>query len=107
HRLAQIGQALGEADELVEFLLLLASAELGVVQILAPAGRVDARRLELRGRARRDPDVLPRRRNHELADSRELRRVRDDLAPRVEIAKGALTPLAAPPSSPCHASRVP
>src|SRR6185312_16005326 len=71
HRLAQVGEALGEANELVEFLLLLARPEVGVVQVLAPAGLVDSGRLELRAPPRRDPDVLPRGRDHELLDPRE------------------------------------
>jgi hypothetical protein len=53
------------------------SAEIGVVEVLAAPGRVDARGPHLRRRARRDPDIAPRRRDHKLFDPGELRLVLD------------------------------
>ena len=52
HRLAQPGQPLGEEHEPVVLRLLLLSAKVGVVEVLAPARLVDARRLQLRVRPR-------------------------------------------------------
>ena len=41
HRLTQVGQLLGEADEVVELRALLLRPEFRVVQVLAPAGAID------------------------------------------------------------------
>ena len=71
HRLAQLGQPLREPHELVELRLLLARAEFRVVEVLPAAGAVDAGGLQLRAGARRDPDVLPGRRNGERLDPLE------------------------------------
>ena len=81
HRLPQVGQPLGEADEVVELRLLLLRPELRVVQVLAPAGAIDPGRLELRFRARRDPDVAPRGRDDQRLDALDLLGV-GDLFPR-------------------------
>ncbi|HET9469208.1 MAG TPA: hypothetical protein VFO48_12375, partial [Vicinamibacterales bacterium] len=59
HRHPQLRQRLREANELVELRLLPLRAEVGVVEVLAAAGLVDARRLQLRAGAGGDPDVLP------------------------------------------------
>ena len=77
HRLAQIRKALREADELVEFLLLLSCPVFGVIEILPPARSVDAGRLQLRCASWRDPDVLPCGRDRERPDALELRLVPD------------------------------
>jgi hypothetical protein len=77
HRLPQLRKRVREAHELVELGLLLLGAVLRVVEVLASSGRVDPRRLQLRAGARRDPHVLPRRRDHERLDSLDLRRVVD------------------------------
>ena len=66
HRRPQVRQLLCEPDELVVLRLLLRRAIVGVVEVLLPAGLVVAGRLQLRPRARRDPDVLPRGRDREL-----------------------------------------
>src|SRR5581483_5863040 len=97
HHGPQLGQLLREADELVVLRLLLGRAVVGVVEVLLPPGLVDARRLELRAGARRDPDVPPRRRDGELLDPLELRRVADLLAPCVDVAKRTLLARPSPP----------
>ena len=84
-RSPQLGQTLGEADQPVELRLLLLRAEIGVVEVLPPTGSVDAGRLQLRARARRDPDVLPRGRNHQRANSLELLFLADRITARIEI----------------------
>jgi hypothetical protein len=77
HRLAERGQGLGEPDQLVEFRLFLRRAEIAVVEVLLSAGSIESGRLQIRGRAGRDPDVAPRRRNDERRDPLEVRLVRD------------------------------
>src|SRR5579884_2650268 len=103
HRLAERGQSLAEADQLVELRLLLRRAEVRVVEVLPPARLVEAGRLQLRARARRDPDVLPCRRDDELADPLEPRLVRDLAPDLVVVAEAALrAPLTGPPHAPAH-----
>jgi hypothetical protein len=65
HREAQVGQLLGKPDQLLELRLVLLSAECRVVAVLPASGSVDPRRLEPGARARRDPNVFPRRRDGE------------------------------------------
>ena len=52
HREPQLGELLGETDELVVLQLLLLRAKVGVVEVLAPSSFVDASRLQLRARVR-------------------------------------------------------
>ena len=77
HRRAQLREMLAEADQLVVLGLLLARAEVGVVEVLPPAGLVDAGRLELRSGTRGDPDVAPGRRNRQRGNPGEGILVRD------------------------------
>ncbi len=102
HHSSQIGKAVREADQPVVFRLLLLRPIFRVIEVLSPAGAVDARRLELRVRPRRDPDVAPRRRYSKLLDSRELRRIRDPVSPGVVVAETTARPPARPASSTRH-----
>src|SRR6185312_2437679 len=70
--LAQLRQRAGEAGHVVELLGVAALAPALVVQVLLASGGVDARRLQVAERVRADPDVLPRRRDAELADPRQV-----------------------------------
>jgi hypothetical protein len=90
HRGAQVGQVLREADQAVVLLLFLLRPERRVVEVLAAAGRVDARRLQLGVRSGRDPHVFPRRGNDERLDARELRLVADAVSARVVVPKAAV-----------------
>ena len=65
HREPQIGELLGEPDQLLVLRRLLLRAEVRVVAVLLPPGAVDADRLELRAGRRSDPNVRPRGRNRE------------------------------------------
>ena len=103
----QVGQLLREAHELVELRLLLPGAELRVVEVLAAPGLVDTGRLELRARPRRDPDVLPGRRDHELLDALDLGGIVDPPAATVQVAKASLRPRAPPSTSARHAGDLP
>ena len=77
HGCPQPRQELAEAHEAVVLRLLLRRAEVGVVEVLLPPGRIDARRLELRTRIGRDPHLLPGGWDDELVDPGELGRIRD------------------------------
>src|SRR5438067_4062642 len=101
HRGSELGEALGEANQSVVLRLFLRGAKFRVVEVLAPSRLVDPRRLELRRRARGDPDVLPSGRNHERGDARELLLVGDALSARVVVAE----PPAGTFTSPTPASR--
>src|SRR5437016_6283406 len=90
HRLPQGGQALAEADEALVLSLLLRGPKRWVIQVLLAARGVVARCLDLRTRPRRDPDVLPRRRNDERLDPFECRRIADHAPARVAVAEGSL-----------------
>src|SRR5262249_22316451 len=87
HRFAQRRKRIAETDELVVLRLLLLGPVVGAVEVLLSARGVAAGRLELRRRARRDPDVLPRRRDRERLEPRELPLVRDPLAAAVVVAE--------------------
>src|SRR5260221_430440 len=102
HRRAQLRQLLRELDELVVLGLLLRSAIRGVVEVLLPTGLVVARRLQLRPRARGDPDLFPGRRDRELLDALELRRVADPATPLVDVPEGTLPSLPSPPHADLH-----
>src|SRR5262249_47925398 len=73
HRRAKLRQVLAEPDQPVVLRLLLGDAKIRAVEVLLPPGLVVAGRLELRSRTRRDPDVLPRRRDGEPFDALENR----------------------------------
>ena len=92
-RQPQIRQLLGEADQLLELRRLLLRAEVRVIAVLEPPGAVDAGRLELGPRPRRDPDVLPRRRDCERVQPRDHLGVADPAALRVEVAERPAAPL--------------
>src|SRR4051794_37074941 len=89
------GQRAGEAQHVVELLLVAALAPGTVVQVLlAPAG-VEARRLDVTARVRADPHVLPRRRDDEVVDAREDLGVVDALAVGVDVDEPAARAAAA------------
>src|SRR4051794_21928533 len=92
HREAQGGQLLGEPDQLVVLRLLLPRAVRRVVEVLLAPRGVDTRRLQLRPRARRDPDVRPRRRNRQRPHALELRLVGYLPSVGVEVAEAPLEP---------------
>jgi isocitrate dehydrogenase (NAD+) len=97
HDGAQFGELLREPDEPVVLRLLLRRAIVEVVEVLLPAGLVDAGGLHLRGRSRRDRDAGPCGRDREPFDPLELRRVRDPTTARVVVAEGALPAVTYPP----------
>src|SRR5215210_4222650 len=103
HRRAKLRKTLGETDELVELRLLLAGAELRVVEVLAAPRLVRSGRLELRAGTWRDPDVPPCRRDPQRVDALERRRVRDRPAARVLVPE---PPRPEPPPSPSPRHRV-
>src|SRR5262249_20785587 len=73
-----------------------------LIQVLPPAGGIDTGRLELRPRARRDPDVLPRRRDHERADPLELLLVLDRGTHDVHVTETPARSPAPPTPPPRH-----
>ena len=79
-RARSVRQDGGEVQQPLELGALLGRPEARVVEVLAPPGRVDARRLELRAGVRRDPDVAPGGRDREGADPLERLLVVDLLA---------------------------
>src|SRR2546421_2984169 len=87
--LAQLRQRAGEAQHVVELLLVAPLAPLAVVEVLLAALLVDARRLDVAAGERADPDLLPRRRDDEVADAREDLGVGDALAVRVDVDEAA------------------
>jgi NUDIX domain-containing protein len=89
---ADVRQPARELDHLVELLLIAAGPPLRVVEVLPSAGRVSADRLDVAHRMRTDPDLLPGRRDDELADALEHLRVVDALAVCVEIFESTATP---------------
>ena len=102
HHLAQLGQLLGEADQLVVLRLFLTRAVRRVVEVLLTAGGVDAGGLQLRARPGRDPDVFPGGRDRQRLDTLELRGVGDSPAAPVEIPEMASRADPCPPSFPRH-----
>jgi len=72
-----------DAFELLEVALL---APLRVVQVLAPAGIVGTDGLQVTAWVGADPDVVPRRRNHQVADSLDVASGQG-LASLVEVAE--------------------
>src|SRR4051812_1642347 len=106
HRRSELRQLLREADELVVLRLLLLRPKRRVVEVLPPAGGIQADRLQLPGRARRDPDVLPRRRDHERLDALELRLVGDLVPAGVVVREPSTRPHAAPTPFSRHRPRV-
>lgn len=69
--LAQAGQGPREAHHLVELLPVSALPPGGVVEVLSPARCIRPDRLDVAVRIRADPDVGPRRRDHESPDAVE------------------------------------
>jgi hypothetical protein len=69
--LAQRRERPREGEHVVELLLVAAGAPAWVVEVLLAAGGVGAGRLDVAPGVRADPDVLPRRRDHELLDALE------------------------------------
>src|SRR4029450_13782842 len=106
HRGAEIRELFGETDQLVVLRLLLPGAEGWVVKILPAPGGIHAGRLELCAGARRDPDVLPGRRDDERLDPPQLVRVRDAVASSVLVAEVPPRAHACPPTSSGHRPRV-
>ena len=68
HQLARLGQRLAEHQHPVELLRVPPGPPVRVVEVLPPAGVVGADRLQVAVVVRRDPDVRPRRRDHQVAD---------------------------------------
>ena len=93
-------KSLGEVKKPVELRLLLRCPVPWVVAVLLPLGGVDARGLDMRARVRRDPDVLPGRRDDERSDASELLRITYLRSGRVDVAEA--TP---PQPSPVSTSR--
>jgi len=89
HRLPEVRQVFGKADQLPELRSLLLGAEVGVVDVLPPPRAVEPGRLELRARAGRDPDVTPRGRNREAVEPLNHGGIGDALPTRIEVAEGA------------------
>jgi hypothetical protein len=89
HRRAKLRELRRKARQLLELLSFLLGAKVRVIEVLAPACRVDAGGLELGRRPRRDPDVVPGRRDAERLDPLDLGRVGDPGSARVEIAETA------------------
>src|SRR5207302_7593533 len=84
------GEPFPETDQPLELGAVLFGAVIRVVDVLLPTRLVEAGRLELRARARRDPNVFPRRRNRESLDALDRRRVANLATAPVEIAKRSL-----------------
>src|SRR6266542_4736563 len=70
----------------------------------APAGGVETRRLQLRSRTRRDPDLLPGRRDHECPDALELLLVRDRVSACVDVTEASARSDPSPASFSRHGS---
>ena len=84
HPLASPRQRLAEAEHPVELLGVPAAAPVRVVEVLPAPGLVGADRLQVAVLVRRDPDVLPRRRDDQVAHPLGLR-VGEPLAVLVEV----------------------
>src|SRR5205823_7539603 len=102
HSCTQVRKALREADQPVELRLLLLSPKRRVVQVLPASGRVDAGGLQFGGRAWRDPDVFPRRRDDERPDPLELLRIGYAVSARVDVAEPSPRALPSPASPASH-----
>jgi hypothetical protein len=83
------GERACEAQHLVELLLVAPGAPLNVVEVLPPAGRVDADRLDVPEGVGADPHVFPGRRNDQLANAREDLLVLDPIPLLVEVFEAA------------------
>src|SRR5919106_6813721 len=82
----------GEAEHLVELLLVAALAPAHVVEVLAPAGRVGSHGLDMPLRVGADPDLVPRGRDDQVADALEHLDILDSLAFLVAIFEAAAAP---------------
>jgi hypothetical protein len=104
HRPPKLGKALAEADQPVEFRLLLRGAAIRVVEVLLPPGPVESGRLQPRARARGDPDVAPGRWDRERPNALERGLVGDPGSMAIEVAE--LSPRSDPPPAfaPRHGS---
>ena len=71
-----IGQALGEGQDPLVLLGVALDPPLVVVAVLPASGRVGAEGLDVPAGVRADPDVLPRRRDHQVGDALRARRGR-------------------------------
>jgi hypothetical protein len=85
--IADLGQALADLQGVVELLLVARGPPGRVLQILLPPGRVDAGGLDVPAVVRRDPDVLPRRRDDQALDPIEGLVIAHRLAVRATVAK--------------------
>src|SRR4029078_12498938 len=88
----------------VVLLALARRPVVGGVEVLAPPGRVDASRLQLRARARRDPHVAPGRRDDELLDASQPIAL-DRCTAAVHVPKRSPAAEPSPPSAPRHLRR--
>ena len=93
---AQARQPLREVEQTLELRPLLGRPVGRVVEVLLPARRVDARRLQARVGIGRDPHILPGGWDREVADALEVTLVRDLGAVRVHVSE---PPTALPPPS--------
>ena len=93
-RPADTRQRARKPQHLVELLLVAPGPPLLVVEVLPPAGRIGSDRLDVPERVRTDPDVLPGRRDDELADALEDLLVLDPLAVLVQVLEAAASPAA-------------
>jgi hypothetical protein len=90
-----------EVEQPVELLPAARCLTALAVDVLPPPRRVDACGLQIGGRVRRDPDVLPCGRNHQQADALEALLVGDRAPTRVDVRE---PPPAqpAPSTAACH-----
>jgi hypothetical protein len=99
HDRPQLGQLLREADQPVVFLTLLPGAEVPMVEVLLSPSLVEAGRLEFGVWTRRDPNVLPGRRDRQSFDAIDRISVLNWATVLVEIDKRPLAADAGPASS--------
>src|SRR5262249_46182823 len=85
-----LGQRLRERDQASVLHLVAHFAPQPVVAVLLASARVAAGRLQMTARVWTDPDVLPRRRNHQRADALQLRRSANEAAVGGDIAHARL-----------------
>ena len=102
HRLPDVRELFGKADQAPELRGLLLGPEVGVVDVLPPPRAVEPGRLELRARARRDPDVTPGGRDREPVEPLDHGGIGDPLPTRIEVAEGAAAAGACPARFPFH-----
>src|SRR5262249_18355127 len=91
-RRPQTWKAAREPEHLVELLAVALLTPDRVVEILPPAGGVRPHRLQMPVPVAADPDVAPRRRDHECPDPLELRLVVEPLTVLVDVREATPAP---------------